>query len=298
MGMPPPERFTFAARDVWLSEFRLPPGHPDWNVARQTADDVFLIAFPRTTVAIRQEHRAEVIADPLSAVVYGPAQPYRRRLISAMGDDCTIIAVLPEVFATFARDLGCDAEAHSSKYRAPFAAVNIDRRAHMTIERIRRLTRDATTLDADAVTEELYDVVGDVVASGYRDTSGRRSRTTARTHRELANAVRDELGRDVSARVPLDDLARMFAVSPFHLARVFRSVTGLPVHAFRTELRLRSSLPLIADGMRLADVAQHVGFVSHAHLTERFVRAYGMTPTAWRQSSKNMEALVEGSLIA
>ena len=81
------------------------------------------------------------------------------------------------------------------------------------------------------------------------------------------------------------------AVSPFHLVRVFRSVTGRPIHAYQTELRLRSSLPLIADGVPLADVAQQLGFASHSHLTDRFVRAYGLTPSRWRETSKNMEAM-------
>ena len=69
------DKFTFAGDDLWLSEFRLPPEHPDWHATHQTTKDVALIAFPRTSVAIRHENRHELVADPLSVgpAAYDPA---------------------------------------------------------------------------------------------------------------------------------------------------------------------------------------------------------------------------------
>jgi AraC-like DNA-binding protein len=72
---------------------------------------------------------------------------------------------------------------------------------------------------------------------------------------------------------------------------VFREQTGRSIHGYRTEVRLRASLGRIADGERLADVAAAVGFASHAHLTDKFRRAYGVSPHEWRaQKRTNMEA--------
>jgi AraC-like DNA-binding protein len=285
---PPDAAFTFVGGDVWLSEFVLPPTHPTWQNSNRTTLDVALIAFPRTSVGIRHEHRPEVVADPLSAIVYSPGTAYRRRLVSHVGDACTILAVsygvLAQVVAPFAGDVD------PATHRFPFTAASVGRREHMSLQRIRESLASGLDDARDQIREELYLLVQHVVASGYSEQGEPRSRPQARAHQELAHAVREEVGREVSDSTGLDELARKLGLSPFHLVRTFRAVTGRPIHAYRTELRLRSSLPLIASGMRLADVALEVGFASHAHLTDRFVRAYGVTPARWREMSKNMEA--------
>jgi AraC-like DNA-binding protein len=300
MALPYADRFTFASDDLWLSEFRLPPGHPGWNRVDRTTDGATLVAFPRTAVAIRQERRAEVVADPLSAVLYSPGQAYRRRLISPLGDDCTVLAVSQDLVREVVDEF--DSSANAAAFRFPFSAALLERDDHRAIERLRRIVTLAPETDGDAVREELYWILQRVVCNGYRHVQPEVLSTTARAHRDLAQSVREELGRDVASTMSLADLAHAFAVSPFHLVRTFRSTTGRPIHAYRTELRLRSSLPLIADGVRLADVAQQVGFASHAHLTDRFTRAYGISPVKWREasskSSKNMEAQVRESRTA
>ena len=295
MPLPYEGSFTFSGRDVWLSEFRLPPGHPDWNTARATTDHAFLIAFPRTTVAIRHEGRDEVVADALSAVVYAPGQPYRRRLISATGDDCTILAASRTLIADVSRSFDPDADPET--LRVPFCAADVERSSHASLERIRACIAGGLIADVEAIEEELYWLLSHVVSNGYAATNGHR-RSGAGRHAALADAVREVLGRDLSAAHSLTELARLLFVSPFHLVRTFRSITGRPIHAYRTELRLRASLPLIADGVRLADVAQQLGFASHAHLTDRFVRAYGTSPATWRKTSRFMEAGAGRTFIA
>ncbi len=49
------------------------------------------------------------------------------------------------------------------------------------------------------------------------------------------------------------------------------------------QLRLRTSLDRIAAGERLADLAEDLGFASQAHFSDRFRRAYGAPPAAWRR---------------
>jgi AraC-like DNA-binding protein len=305
---PPKELpFTFSGGDVWLSEFRLVPNHPRWGMSAATTDEVALIAFPRTTVAIAHEGRSEVIADPLSAVVYSPRQAYRRRAITEVGDDCTVLAVAPALAGDIARRF--DARASDlAGYRFPFVAAAIGRPAYAAVQELRYVVSRAGQSSSDAVREELYRLLEHVVESGYvqlgSDTRSARL-ATRRAHLEVAVGVRERLGQDLGANETLDELARTALVSPFHLAHIFRRATGKPIHAYRTELRLRASLAPIADGVRLADVAQQLGFASHAHLTARFSRAFGISPVQWRrrlhgahQTSRNLEATGARSLIA
>jgi AraC-like DNA-binding protein len=280
--------FTFAAGDVFTSEFRLPPGHPGWSRASQTTSAAVLIAFPRVPVAIRHETRSEVIADSLSAVLYSPGQAYSRRLVVREGDDCTIVAVTREVAAEAARAFD-PAATDPLSFRFPFVAAAVSRRALLAVQSTRAAIAGPVAAEEDEIRERLLWVVGEVVASGYRDLAAKAPAraTTKAEHRDIARAVCEHIGRDMTDQTNLDDLAAHVNVSPFHLARLFRAQTGTSIHAYRTELRVRAALTPIADGQRLADVAQQMGFASHAHLTDRFTRAFGVTPVEWRAALRS-----------
>lgn len=308
MEPPRADRFTFASDDVWLSEFRLLPGAPSWNQTSRTTDLATLIAFPRTSVAIRHEGRAEVVADPTAAVVYNAGQAYRRRVIAPQGDDCTVLAITRDVAAAGATEFDGRA-ADPDAFRLPFVAAPVGQTQFMALEHIRRAAARATPTERDAMREELFWILAALMRNGYaahdQRTAGARPSTQSE-HLSLTHAVRERLGRSLGHGPSLDELAAEVAASPFHLARVFRQATGRPIHAYLTELRLRASLAPIADGVRLADVAQQLGFASHAHLTERFTRAYGVSPMEWRSNlrmrfrptSKNVEARPGGAFLA
>jgi AraC-like DNA-binding protein len=59
----------------------------------------------------------------------------------------------------------------------------------------------------------------------------------------------------------LNDLARAVELSPFHLCRSFRRVTGITIHRYLLRLRLREALDRVADGAPdLTAVALDTGF--------------------------------------
>ena len=272
--------FTFSDADIWMSEFRLRPDHPVWSRRSVTTSDAILIAIPRTTVGISHEGRAEVIADPMCAVFYAPGQPYRRRLLTAVGDDCTIIAISEEL---------ADA-AHLPRLRdgeLPFTALALGKDEYESAHRARRLAAASGRDSHDAVREEILWLVGRL-AGRTRDKHGISNPGVPSS--EVVARVRETLGRDGVANRSLGDLARSVNLSPFHLARTFREHTGRPIHRYRTELRLRASLAPISDGVRIADVAQDLGFASHAHLTDRFRREFGTSPEGWRAALRSRPA--------
>jgi AraC-like DNA-binding protein len=273
--------FTFTSVDIWLGEFHLPPDHQGWQLPNAISDRAPLIAFPRTTVRIGQENRPWVVAEPTRAILYAAGQPYRRGIVSAEGDRCS--------FITFSHELAAEAAAPFDArgddpltYRFPFVAADVGTTDYQRHQRTRRQVADATA-GPEQVREELYWLAGRVVASGYVGQMGRAGRLPSKTRREAVDAVRASIGRDLSVTQTLDELGAEACLSPFHLARVFRSVTGTSIHAYRTQVRLRSGLARIADGDSIADVAADVGFSSQAHLTDRFHREFGVAPNAWRR---------------
>ena len=288
--------FTFQSPDVWLGEFRLPPGDAHWGRTNQISDIAPLIAFPGTTVGITQEGRREVVADPTRAVLYRAGQPYRRRLVSGEGDRCTFVTFGNRLAAEAALDFD-GAAADPVTYRFPFAIAPLERTHYALVQRLRHAVTAGA--DRDGIREGLYWLVGKVVAAGYV-ADGRHQRTvlrpiTARVHRDTVESLREELGVVFAGQATLDELAARVHMSPFHLARVFRDATGTTIHAYRTELRLRASLRQIADGESLAEVAAATGFASQAHLTDRFRRAFGTTPNAWRMGPAEIRTIVKAN---
>ena len=176
------------------------------------------------------------------------------------------------------------AAADPDRYRFPFPVAPIDRHEHLLHQQLRGTVLDDA--ERDVVRETLFGMVWRVVRAGYAaaGVNSTHRTTTVNEHREAVDAVRAELNRDLAARLLLDDLASAVHLSPFHLSRVFRQQTGQSIHAYRTDIRLRASLELIASGAGLADVALDTGFASHAHLSDRFRRAYGLTPQSWRDA--------------
>jgi AraC-like DNA-binding protein len=97
--------------------------------------------------------------------------------------------------------------------------------------------------------------------------------------RRAREFLEDHPGENVS----LFNLAATSGLSPFHLARVFRSHTGLAPHQYQTQLRLRLARDLIGAGASLTQAALDAGFVDQAHLTRRFRAHFGLTPGRYRK---------------
>lgn len=90
--------------------------------------------------------------------------------------------------------------------------------------------------------------------------------------------VRDYLEGHYNEDVSIGRLAQIAGLSPFHLIRVFRNQTGLPPHAYLTQVRIRRAKAFLAQGWSIAPVAYETGFVDQSHLTRHFKRIVGVTP--------------------
>jgi len=103
-----------------------------------------------------------------------------------------------------------------------------------------------------------------------------------RTGRELgrfAEYVEAHLPDDLS----LFTLAAHAGLSPSHLTRELRRVSGLAPHQYVLRRRAERARILLATGERsVGEVALAVGFSSQAHLTVVFRRVFGITPGAYR----------------
>ena len=81
----------------------------------------------------------------------------------------------------------------------------------------------------------------------------------------------------------LDDLAEMAGLSPFHFARIFRSVAGIPPVEFQTALRFeRAKSLLLTSPASVTEICHEVGYDSLGTFSRRFKQMVGITPAEFR----------------
>ena len=102
-------------------------------------------------------------------------------------------------------------------------------------------------------------------------------------HRAVTRA-KEYIETFYSDNITLEDLANTAYLSPFHLARVFHEETGLPPHAYLTQVRITKAKALLAQGWSISEVAYELGFVDQSHFHRRFKRIVGMTPGQYRKN--------------
>ena len=274
---------------VGLGRFRCPPDNPAWREENRIGTWP-LVAFPGTTVGIRQADRDLVVGNPNQAVCYRAGQPYRRKLISPEGDRCTYVVISPSTLTEMTAEFGADAEPDEAAF--PTVAAPIPTAAFLAHRAaVRHVTRylngnAGPGVDGLGVDEALLGAVRAVVASAVprseRPTAPRRSARTEAAHAEAVEHAKAVLAERFAEQLSLEAVAREVHTSPFHLARLFRRRTGSALHEYRTQLRLRAAVDRLDGGDTLADVAAACGFASHSHLTDVFRRAFGASPSAIR----------------
>lgn len=108
---------------------------------------------------------------------------------------------------------------------------------------------------------------------------------TARTHRALTEETKAYLAARLGESLSLEGIANAVNSTPFHLSRVFRAWSGVPIHRYLLSLRLRTALELVTAGAEdLSALGLQLGFSSHSHLTDAFRREFGVAPSKLRRA--------------
>ena len=95
----------------------------------------------------------------------------------------------------------------------------------------------------------------------------------------VIRAMHDHLDEEFS----LDDMAAVAIMSPFHLNRVFRQLTGVPPCRFLTALRLGAAKRfLLTSRLSVTDISLEVGYNSLGTFTRRFTDLVGLSPGRFR----------------
>ncbi|HEX9892483.1 MAG TPA: AraC family transcriptional regulator [Gemmatimonadales bacterium] len=276
------DTIVFETGSVRVGAFRCPAHDNRFRNTGPTQGHI--VVFPRTAVWIRHAGSRPFVADPGIVTIYNKGQEYTRAPLAADGDRSDWFGVSPEVAFALAHETDPrTAQNPDRPYRVEWSVSDASLYLRQRTLFRRLESHEMAPLEAEqAVLELVAEVIRRAHGPSAPRPAGRRARDA---HRELAQRARAALAGNPAAPTDVTTLARTLQVSPFHLCRVFRAVTGMTLHAYRLDLRLRLALERLADRVTdLSRLAFDLGFSSHSHFTHTFRTRLGFPPSAFRPS--------------
>ncbi len=238
--------------------------------SRHTHDD-YAIAVTERGVQTYRCRGSERLARAWSFSLINPGEPHDGRPATEGGYRYRMLYVSPTALT---RLLG-DEEGSSRRGRLPFfkGPVAEDRSLAAEYLVIHRAMEDGSVGALEAESRLLT-----LLARVFARHADWREGASRLRHTPLVRSVCQHLEHYLHTDPSLSDLSVLTGLSRFQLLRQFTRETGLPPHAYLTQVRLREARRLLRSGEAPALVAPTVGLVDQSHLTKRFRSAFGITP--------------------
>jgi AraC-like DNA-binding protein len=273
------DRLLYHSEHFSAGQFRAAVGHPRFHDSGPAP--AHLLVFPRTAVAIEHEGAARFVVGPPMVTMYNAGQRYRRVQVSPDGDRCEWFAFS----ASFAAQLLAALDPkYSGDPAQPFRASHgpCNAAGYLAQRRFTQRCLQGSPIDALEAEEFAVALALMVFPAALLLPVPATERLVPRQRRWVEQAK--ELLLDWQSELSVADLAARIGCSRFHLCRSFRQHTGLSLHAFREQSRLRRALEALEGGRAdLTELALDLGYASHSHFSYAFRRQFGVTPGAYRQ---------------
>ncbi|HEV7784684.1 MAG TPA: AraC family transcriptional regulator, partial [Thermoanaerobaculia bacterium] len=235
---------------------------------------------------LRAAGRSAVI-DATSVVLHNPGESYQAEHPFGCCDRGSAIAVSCELLLEI---MAFHDPAARERPQALFRQTHAHgfSRACLLQRRLIRGLQGPAQPEPLAVETAILELLGDVAAgcSGLNATFPSRH-DASRVRRDYVQDAKALLQRRFREPLGLADVARALYVSTFHLCRLFKEETGMPIHRYLNRLRLREALDRISSGdtslTDLTELALSVGFSCHSHFTRAFCREFGLPPSEVRR---------------
>ena len=100
----------------------------------------------------------------------------------------------------------------------------------------------------------------------------------------LICSVMDRIRSGFTQAMTLKSISGEFGVNESWLAAAFKKETGKTVGALILEMRLEYARTMLTvSTLDVGEIGQEAGFTDHSYFTKQFRRAYGQTPSAYRE---------------
>jgi AraC-like DNA-binding protein len=227
------------------------------------------LVFVRRGCFVRDAEGRRAVLDPSVAYGLNPGDEQRYDHPQGSGDDCTVLGVDEQL-------LGQLTGVGDGVPAGPFPTP-----PHIDLEHRLLLSGAQAGRDGHELVERAITLLSTGLEAQAPAVSDSQRRGGERRRHMLVAQAREALAADPGRS--LSELARELAVSPYHLSRSFRIVTGHTVARHRMRLRVRVALERLAGGERdLARLAADTGFGDQSHLSRVIRGETGRTPGVLR----------------
>ena len=104
------------------------------------------------------------------------------------------------------------------------------------------------------------------------------------TAEEVVEIIKTTIENNYSDNIRLQDFADKYFFSKEYLSRLFKSVNGIGISEYLTEVRMKRACELLKQqDIKITDIAQRVGYPDKNYFSKAFHSYYNMTPSAYRK---------------
>jgi AraC family transcriptional regulator len=236
------------------------------------------LVFPYRGVFVRHLGRDQAVAEANQVLFFNRTESYRVSHPVPGGDASLDLVLSDRVLGELAPGALLREGAIPAFRRQ---RLRIDPRAQALVALLRHSLRQgiAEPLEAESLALTLAKrALGLRTAHAPRATFGRQ---------RLADRTKLVLASDPARRWRLGEIAAEVGHSPVYLTQVFQQVEGVPLYRYQLRLRLARALALLPQYDDLTSLSLDLGFYSHSHFSTAFAKAYGYSPSEFRQAASH-----------
>jgi AraC family transcriptional regulator len=237
-----------------------------------------VISFVHSGAFVLHTQGKATLIDPTAVLFYNPGEPYRSEHPFGCCDHGSAIVVHPETLLDVLVHHDPTAEERvDSMFLSAFSHGLA--RPYLLQRLLFQNLRRTEPREPMAMEAAVLRILGEVAQGCSRLNGGPVRRMRPRASRDYVEDTKALLHQRFREALRLDDIGRALHVSTYHLCRLFKEETGMPIHQHLNRLRLRHALELITAGEEnLGCLAMDLGFASHSHFTHSFRKEFGITP--------------------
>jgi len=230
----------------------------------------FQVCLPYRGLFVWHVGADDVVGDANQVLFVTSGEAFRLTEPVAGGYSELILTPDPEVLAEIAAEP--DLEGHPLFQRR-------SRRADPCLQRLRtEMLRHVHDTDCDEAARD--EIVLALLRSALCESPV--ASLPSSSTRRLIRRTKEFVEAHLASPLRLRDVSRAVGASPAYLTDVFRRNEGVPLHQYVIQLRLARALVELPHCNDLTTLAFDLGFSSHSHFAASFRRAFGCTPSAFR----------------